>query len=381
MKTIENSNLNIASAASHKLAKNEGATMHAIDNPPTDYVDLTDQTEDQAIESDVKAALPTLDEALAGVSVRDSFVFTAKLAGGATRDIPVRFQHWDPRNVGKPTDFSGLLVGEPASWSQPLKDYYDAQSGFSAVNMIEKWIEIDPQGLLMNLDWDSFYQTPRGENFGYTELNYCGEHASSIPGFSPRSSGRSSESYTTAWGELVKTNRMPEIGFIAARNGKYYPSTNDWQKAQRVYRECSFTIAMVNEENGFSIWTGPVLQNYAKYFWSLWNLTSVNPDLAAQIAKQHYSSSILRKKMRKASQKQWVKNEQAEKAGTPVEKVTVACGIPLIEGVLYEIKSPTGTTMNEVRFSLSDKNAQTKFATAQAYYARNDKWKIIPTNR
>ena len=379
MQTINNSNLNIA--VNNRTTANLGATMQTIDNPTTDYVDLTD---DQAVEQDIQKALPTLDEALAGVTARDSFMFTLKLTGGATKNVPVHFQHWDPRNVGKPVDFSGMLVGEPTAWSQPLKDYYDAVAGFGAVNMSEKWAEIDAGGLLLRQPWETYFQSPRGDDFGYVDMNYGGDRASSIPRFAPRTGGRSPESYVTAWGELIKSNRMPEIGFIAAHNGKYYASTDDWQKAQKVYRECTFTMSMVNEENGFNIWVGSKLQSYAKYFWSIWNLMCVNPELAEQISRQHYRSAITRKAVRRESQKFFAKARDAEKVGAPVTKMDACCGIQLVEGVMYDVRSPANVRIDEFRFSLNDLNAQSKVATYQRRYETNKmptNWVVVPTNR
>jgi len=333
-----------------------------------------DQLQEQETEVIAEQQLLDLEQLTADIALADKFQFTAKTPAGPVV-FTAQFERWKNED-GSDGDINGLTVGTPKYTSAPVRGFYEAKAAMAAIASLERHELIDADGLILDVPypvWDKAYSHGR---CGFVVMNYTGEY--DMPGFSPRRD----ENYTTGWGELTKTNGQKSVGFIAVKQprggnaGKRYQAKQDWIRAQAVYNECEFTMRLF-VEGGATIWLGPKLNRLAKYYHMLWNLASIDPDKAAEVAKSHYNHAVKRNALRFDAQKQWVRDRRAESTGAPREKVVEIDGIKLEEGVYYSVTTPAGIAVNGFTFSLTDNNAQAK---ARAIKTRVEErtWKLVP---
>jgi len=327
-----------------------------------------DQLQEQELEVVAEQQL-LLEQLTADMVLSDKFQFTAKTPNGPVV-FTAQFERYDDTG-----DIKGFTIGTPKYTSAPIRGFYEAKAAMAAIASLERHELIDADGLILDIPypvWDKSYSHPR---CGFVIMNYAGEY--DVPGFSPRKD----ESYTTGWGELIKTNGQKGVGFIAVKQprggnaGKRYQAKQDWIRAQAVYNECEFTMRLF-AEGGAAIWLGPRLNRLAKYYHMLWNLASIDPEKASEVAKSHYNHAVKRNALRFDTQTQWVRDRKAETNGAPREKVSEIDGIKLEEGVYYSVTTPAGIAINGFTFSLTDNNAQAK---ARAIKTRVEErtWKLV----
>ena len=271
--------------------------------------------------------------------------------------VTAKFTSWDDN----PDGINGLIVGEPSEWAQPVSSYYDVTAALGAVSNLGRHQLVDPEGLVLYKPYEVYAKAYKGDGFGWVSMTYAGEV--DVPAFGPRLTGKDPESFSSAWGELVKKSGVKEIGFVAVSTpqggtaGKHYRKIGDWKRAQNAYANCQ-TVMQIFNEGGIHVYLGDKLSVYAEYFLRLWNLREVNPEAAAKIAKQSYKLRITKNNMRVASQKEYGKLARAEEAGSPVAPITVVKGVTLVEGQSYSITNYFGVGLSTITFSLNDKNTQ-----------------------
>jgi len=309
-----------------------------------------------------------LEQLTADIVLADKFQFTAKTPNGPVV-FTAQFERYDDTG-----DIKGLTIGTPKD-TEPIRGFYEAKAAMAAIASLERHELIDVDGLILDIPypvWDKAYAHSR---CGFVVMNYTGEY--DVPGFSPRKD----ESYTTGWGELIKTNGQKSVGFIAVKQprggnaGKRYQTKQLWIRAQAVYNECEFTMRLF-AEGGATIWLGPKLNRLAKYYHMLWNLASIDPEKASEVAKSHYNHAVKRNALRFDTQTQWVRDRKAETNGTPREKVTEIDGVKLVENAYYSVVTPSGIAVNGFTFSLTDANVQAKVRALKARVEERT-WKLV----
>jgi len=273
-----------------------------------------------------------------GMELSDTVNLTINTIQGV-REIPVTFIHWEEEFNNTPERIRAVVVGEPAEWAQPVTDKYAIKDALNAVAKLHTWETIDPDGALLTAPWAVFDNAFEG-SFGFVTMDYKGELE--LPNFGPRN-GRRNEEYLSAWGEVIKSNGVAQIGFravkdVASSNISY--KKDDYIRAQQTYNQCSFTIRCFGAEGGATIWLKPWQEGLGKYFYLLWNLRNVNPELADELARAQYNRAVARKRHRKQTQKQFARNAKAEENGQATEVVTQIGDVVLKEGVYYEFLRP-----------------------------------------
>ncbi len=353
--------------------------MSPENNSNTNPLDTTEEVMTETTNGNgngqIEQKLLDLEDLTKGMEIKREFQFSVNTIAGEVV-VPVKITSW----ADNPDGINGVVVGTPSEWAQPISAYYEAKSALGAVSSLPNHELVDPEGLIMYKSFEAYERAYTGNLFGWAAMGYAGEV--DVPAFFPRANGKDPETFTSAWGELVKNNNTKEIGFVAVNTpkggtgGKHYRDIDDWKRAQNVYAKCQSTMRIFNE-GGVNIFLGERLaKKYAKYFLLLWNLREVDPAAAQQVSRQNYRLRITKNGMRKASQKEYSKLVKAEKEGTPIAPITEIGGKTLVEGQVYSITNFHGVALSSITFSLHDKNTQA-ILTANKDRIENGRRKLV----
>ena len=311
------------------------------------------------------SSVAKLLQATQNIDLTDTFVFNVNTTEGP-RQVPVTFVHWDDKThaVNTPEELRCLVVGDPIASAQPIRDLYRAKAAFRAVARLPRWEIVDPAGALLTRPWDEYSAAYAG-SFGYVKKGYNGELE--LPPVEPRRY----ESYLTAWGQLIKTDGVAEIGEIythkAGSTDVSKVKFEEWQKKEGQFATCSFTCQVFSGEGGATVWVGPALKDLAKFFYLLWNLQLHNPELAEEISKEAYVKSVANKRFNERARKTVASNVRAqENGGQELAIVAEINGITLIENQIVEMKFPgANTPYTKIPVNFSDPYSRAKLLDAK----------------